>query len=75
MRNTNLDQGFYIVHVKGCLFGKQSNMKVSFLVEKSKRAKEPLELVHTNVYDLSGIRSFGDSKYVLTFKNNFIRKT
>ena len=57
---------------EGCLLGKQH--RNSFSVGRSKRAKQPLELVHTDICDLGEVRSLGHNKYILTFIDDFIRK-
>ena len=51
---------------EGCLIGKQH--RNSFLVGRSKRAKQPVELMHR-------VRSLGHNKYILTFIDDCIRKT
>ena len=50
---------------EGCLIGKQH--RNSFLVVRSKRAKQPLELVDK-------VRSLGHNKYILTSIDDFTRK-
>ena len=57
---------------EGCLLRKQH--RNSFSVGRSKRAKQPLELVHTDICDLGEVRSLGHNKYILTFIDDFIRK-
>ena len=57
---------------KGCILSKQ--LRDNFLVGKSKRAKQPLELVHTNMCDPVEIRSLGYKKYILTFIGDFTKK-
>ena len=58
---------------EGCLLGKQH--RNSFPVGTSKRAKQPLELVHTDIFDPSEVRFLGHNKYILTFIDDFTRKT
>ena len=50
---------------KRCLFKKQH--KNSFLIEKSKRARQPLELAHIDIYNYNEVKSLGHNKYILTF--------
>ena len=54
------------------LIGKQH--RNSFPIKRSKKVKQTLELVHTDICDPSEIGSFGHNKYVLTFINDFTRK-
>ena len=58
---------------EGCLIGKQD--RNSFPIGRSKRTKQPLELVHIDICDLSEVRSLGHNRYILTFIYNFTRKT
>lgn len=63
---------------KRCLFKKQH--KNSFLIEKSKRARQPLALArahtHTYIYNYDEVKSLGHNKYILNFREfilmNFI---
>ena len=54
---------------KRCLFKKQH--KNSFLIEKSKRARQPLALArahtHTYIYNYDEVKSLGHNKYILNF--------
>lgn len=43
------------------------NIKDSFLKESSWRAKEPLELVHSDVCDLMQVPTMSGNRYFLTF--------
>ena len=58
---------------EGCFLGKQH--RNSFPVRRSKKAKQPLELVHTDICDPGQVRSLGHNKYILIFINDFTRKT
>ena len=58
---------------EGSLIGKQH--RNSFLIGRSKRAKQPLKLVHTDICDLDKVRSLGHNNYILTFIDDFTRKT
>ncbi|CAH9069840.1 unnamed protein product [Cuscuta europaea] len=58
---------------EGCLFGKQS--RKPFPKEVTSRAKEPLELVHTDLCGPINPCSHGKSKYFLTFIDDYSRKT
>ena len=57
---------------EGCLIGKQN--RNSFPVGISKRAKQPLDLVHTDICDPDEVRSLGHNKYILIFIDDFTRK-
>ena len=56
---------------EGCFLGKQH--RNSFPFGRSKKAKQPLELVHTDICDPGQVRSLGHNKYI--FINDFTRKT
>ena len=58
---------------EGCFLGKQH--RNSFPFGRSKKAKQPLELVHTDICDPGQVRSLGHNKYILIFINDFTRKT
>jgi len=58
---------------KECPLGKHH--RSSFPKESTFRAFEPLQLVHTNICGPISPNSFGESKYFLTFTDNFSRKT
>ena len=58
---------------EGCILGKQH--KESFPVGKSIREKAPLEIVHSDVCGPMQIPSFVRNKYVLTFIDDYTRKT
>ena len=58
---------------EGCLLGKQH--RNSFPIGKSKRAEQPLELMHTNICDPGKVRFLGHNKYILTFIDDFTTKT
>ena len=53
---------------EGCLIGKQD--RNSFPIGRSRRAKQPLELVHIDICDPGKVKS----QYILTFINDFTRK-
>ena len=58
---------------EGCILGKQH--RESFPSGKSIRAKAPLELVHSDVCRPMQTPSLASSHYVLTFIDDFTRKT
>ena len=58
---------------EGCIFGKHSRR--SFPQESFSRAKEPLELVHTDLCGPIKPSSFGNNNYFLLFIDDFSRKT
>ena len=58
---------------EGCILGKQH--KESFPAGKSIRAKAPLEIVHSNVCGPMQVPSLGRNRYVLTFIDDYTRKT
>eukprot|EP00253_Pinus_taeda_P027111 PITA_27111 len=58
---------------EGCILGKQH--KESFPAGKSIRAKSLLEIVHYDVCGLMQIPSFSGNRYVLTFIDDYTRKT
>ena len=58
---------------EGCILGKQH--KESFPAGKSIREKAPLEIVHSDVCGPMQIPSFAGNKYVLTFIDDYTRKT
>ena len=58
---------------EGCLLRKQN--RNSFLVGRFRIAKQPLELVHTNICNPSEVRFLGHNKYILISIDDFIRKT
>lgn len=58
---------------EGYILGKQH--KESFLGGKSIRAKAPLEIVHSDVCGPMQIPSFMRNKYVLTFIDDYTKKT
>lgn len=55
-----------------CIMGKQH--REPFLKKKSWRAKEKLELVHSDIYGPMPIASLGGATYFLTFIDDFSRK-
>ena len=58
---------------KGCLLRKQHR---NFLpIRRSKKVKQPLELVHTDICDSDEVRSLGHNKYILTFIDDFTKKS
>jgi hypothetical protein len=58
---------------EGCIFGKKH--RESFPVGKSYRAKDPLEIVHSDICGPMKTTSIGGSTYFLTFIDDFSRKT
>ena len=64
---------FQIVHVKDVSL--RNNIGILFPIRRSKRAKKPLELVHTNICDPGEVRSLGHNNYILTFIDDLTRKT
>ena len=58
---------------EGCLVGKQH--RESFPVGKARRAKQPLELVHTDICGPVEVESVGQKRYTLIFVDDFTRKT
>eukprot|EP00253_Pinus_taeda_P005116 PITA_05116 len=58
---------------EGCILGKQH--KESFPAGKSIRAKAPLEIVHSDVCGSMQVPSLGGNRYVLTFIDDYTRKT
>ena len=58
---------------EGCILGKQH--KESFPAGKSIRAKAPLEIVHSDVCGPMQVPSLGGNRYVLTFIDDYTRKT
>lgn len=57
---------------EACALGKHS--RSSFPKGKAWRASQPLELVHTDVCGPMRMLSIGESKYILTFIDDFSRK-
>ena len=58
---------------EGCIFGKQH--RESFPSRKSIRAKAPLEIVHSDLCGTMKTPSLASSHYMLTFIDDFTRKT
>ena len=58
---------------EGCLVGKQH--RESFPVGKARRAKQLLELVHTDICGPIEVESVGQKRYMLIFVDDFTRKT
>src|SRR4051812_3159672 len=58
---------------KGCLHGKQH--RTPLLSEAGKRAKELLELIHTDVCGPMSTNSIGGARYFVTFIDDKSRKT
>jgi hypothetical protein len=58
---------------EGCVLGKQS--RLSFPSGTSRRAKAPLQLVHTDICGPLDPISFGGNKYFITFIDDFSRKS
>eukprot|EP00253_Pinus_taeda_P004625 PITA_04625 len=58
---------------EGCILGKKH--KESFSVGKSIREKTPLEIVHSDVCGPMQMPSFAENTYVLTFIDDYTRKT
>ena len=57
---------------ESCILGKQKN--VSFLKTGKTPKAEKLELVHTDLWGLSLVASFGGSRYYITFIDDSSRK-
>ena len=68
MSNSSLDFDFY----ENYIYGKQN--QVSF-PSSSKRAKQILELVHSDVFGLVKVSSLGKSMYYVSFIDDFSRNT
>ncbi|KAL5806123.1 hypothetical protein ACOSQ4_028856 [Xanthoceras sorbifolium] len=58
---------------EGCIFGKQH--RDSFPVGKSCRAKQQLQLVHSDICGPMETESHGGNRYFLTFIDDYSRKT
>nr|GEZ61900.1 retrovirus-related Pol polyprotein from transposon TNT 1-94 [Tanacetum cinerariifolium] len=58
---------------KGCLFGKHA--RSSFLKESTSRAKEPLQLIHTDLCGPITPPSHGKNLYFILFIDDYSRKT
>jgi hypothetical protein len=58
---------------EGCIFGKQH--RESFPVGKSYREKSPLKIVHLYICGLMQTPSIGGNTYLMTFIDDFSRKT
>nr|GEY89548.1 copia-type polyprotein [Tanacetum cinerariifolium] len=58
---------------EGCLFGKHA--RSSFLKESTSRAKEPLQLIHTDLYGPITPPSHGKNLYFMLFIDDYSRKT
>ena len=67
MSNSFLDFDF----CQNCVYGKQN--RVSFL--SGKRAKQILELVHSDVFGPVKVPSLGKSVYYISFIDDFSRNT
>ena len=52
-----------------------NNIRIFFPVGRSQRAKQPLELVYTDICNPDEVRSLGHNKYILKFIDDFTRKT
>lgn len=57
---------------EGCILGKHK--RDSFPVGKSRRAKQPLELVHTDICGPIEVESLGHKRYFLLFVDDFTRR-
>lgn len=57
---------------EACVKGKQHRQK--FEVGKSRRARRPLEIVHTDISGPYDIESLGGNRYYLTFIDDYSRK-
>ena len=68
MNNSSLDFDF----CENCVYGKQN--RVSF-PSGSKRAKQILEIVHSDVFGLVKVPSLGKSMYYVSFIDDFSRNT
>ncbi|KAG9454135.1 hypothetical protein H6P81_007039 [Aristolochia fimbriata] len=58
---------------EGCIKGKQH--RLSFEAGHSRKARRPLELVHTNIAGPFEVTSLGGNRYYLTFIDDFSRYT
>ena len=58
---------------EGCILGKQH--RESFLAGESIRAKAPIEIVHSDLCGPMKIPYLASNKYVLTFIDDYTRKT
>ena len=82
------ESGLRILHSKGflkgmgdanfgfcedCVLGKQK--KISFIKDGREKKTQRLELVHTDVWGPSLVKSFGGNSYFVTFIEYFSRKT
>jgi len=68
MTNSSLNFDF----CENCVYGKKN--RVSF-ASGGKRAKQILELVHSDVFGLASVPSLGKSVYFLSFIDEFSRNT
>ena len=78
LHTKNMVKGFPLIDrpervCEGCIFGKQH--RETFSVEKSYRARTPLEIVHSDICGPMQTSSIIDCKYFLTFIDNYSRKT
>jgi hypothetical protein len=78
LHRKDMVKGFLLIEkperiCEGCIFGKQH--KESFPVGKSYRARDPLEIVHSDICGPMQTTSIGGSTYFLTFIDNLLRKT
>jgi len=68
MTNNSLDFDF----CENCVYGKQNRVSFPF---GGKRAKQILELVHSDVFGLVKVPSLGKSLYYVSFIEDFLRNT
>jgi hypothetical protein len=78
LHTKDMVKGFPLIEIpericEGCIFGKQH--RESFLVGKSYREKDPLEIVHSDICGPMQTPSIGGNTYFLTFIDDFSRKT
>ena len=53
----------------------ESSIEIPFKLEKQERAKQPLELVYIDICGLVEVEFFKHKRYILTFGDDFSRKT
>ena len=54
---------------EGCILGKHH--RDSFPIGRARRAKQPLELVHTDIYGPIKVELVGHKMYILIFVDDF----
>lgn len=78
LSNKGLVEGVPLISVpkkicEGCTMGKQTRSR--FKKTAPKRAKQPLEVVHSDVYGPFEIATLGGNKYFLLFVDEWTRKS